>query len=244
VRSARKRGLLRANPVELVDRPKEKRRRWRILDPSEVQRVQTAFTELLEAEADERERAWITQARIVFMVVYGTGLRRGEVLGLRWHRVRLADPSGPTIRVEETYVRNRIDTPKSEASERTIALGDVVADLLFEHRATTDYDGDGERVFVNPETGSAMDPKRYADTFRSALKRAGIAGAVRPFHDGRHGHITNAAAAGVNPQALQAQAGHADFSTTKRYIDLAGVSFREEARLAEARLFGVRNENE
>jgi hypothetical protein len=47
-----------------------------------------------------------------------------------------------------------------------------------------------------------------------------------------------AAAAGVSPGALQARAGHADLGTTQRYIDLAGVRFREEAELAEARMFG------
>ena len=99
-------------------------------------------------------------------------------------------------------------------------------------------------MFVNPETGSALDPKRYADTFRAALKRAKVTGRVGPFHDGRHGHLRNAAAAGVSPQALQAQAGHADYSTTKRYIDLAGMSFRDEARLADARMFGVPRESQ
>jgi integrase len=241
VKAARKRGLIRENPVELVDRPKERKRRWRILDPAEVQRVQVAFGELLDGETDEQARAWIRQARVVFMVVYGTGLRRSELRGLRWSRVRLADPAGPTIRVEETFVRNQPDIPKSDASERTVALGDVVADLLFEHRAATPYDGEDDRVFVS-QTGHAIDPTKYARTFRAALKRANVTGYVRPFHDGRHGHITNAAAAGVPAHALQAQAGHADFSTTKRYIDLAGVSFRDEARLAEARLFGAPKE--
>jgi hypothetical protein len=51
--------------------------------------------------------------------------------------------------------------------------------------------------------------------------------------------ITNAAAAGVAPGALQARAGHADLGTTQRYIDLAGVLFREEAEAAEARMFGA-----
>ena len=45
-----------------------------------------------EEVADE-ERAWVEQARVVFAVVYGLGLRRGEVLGLRWRHVRLADVS-------------------------------------------------------------------------------------------------------------------------------------------------------
>jgi len=72
-----------------------------------------------------------------------------------------------------------------------------------------------------------------------ALKKAGITDRVRPFHDGRHTSITNAAAAGVAPGALQARAGHADLGTTQRYIDLAGVLFREEAEVAEARMFGA-----
>jgi hypothetical protein len=62
---------------------------------------------------------------------------------------------------------------------------------------------------------------------------------MRPFHDGRHTSITNAAAAGVSPAALMARAGHSDFKTTQGYIDLAGETFREEAELADARVFGA-----
>jgi integrase len=61
---------------------------------------------------------------------------------------------------------------------------------------------------------------------------------MRPFHDGRHTALTNAAVAGNAPAAIQARAGHADFSTTQLYIDLAGVAFREEAEQAEARILG------
>jgi hypothetical protein len=61
---------------------------------------------------------------------------------------------------------------------------------------------------------------------------------ARPFHEGRYGHLTNDAV-DVSPAALQARAGHADMSTTQRYIDLAGVRFREEVELAEARMFGT-----
>jgi integrase len=92
--------------------------------------------------------AWVAQAA-TFTTVYGTGIRRGELLGLRWRHIRLADPEGPTLRVEETYVRNRVETPKSEQSGRTIPLGPVVADALFEHRARTAYSGDDDRVFCH-----------------------------------------------------------------------------------------------
>jgi site-specific recombinase XerD len=239
VRMARKQSLLRANPVELVDRPKEPRRRWRILTPAEVTRVRTAFAEMETDAADVGQRAWVRQCGQAFVVIYSTGIRRGELLGLRWGRVQLADPDGPTLRVEETFVRDGADTPKSEASERTIPLGRVAAEVLFGRRADTAYGDDDDRVFCHPDTGGPFDRKRYADTFRAALAKAEIAGRVRPFHDGRHSAITNAAAAGVTPAALQANAGHADISTTQRYIDLAGVRFRDEVELAERRMFGT-----
>jgi integrase len=76
-------------------------------------------------------------------------------------------------------------------------------------------------------------------TLAAALERARVKHRVRPFHDFRHTAITHAAAAGNAPAAIQARAGHADFSTTQRYINLAGVVFREEAEQAEARILGV-----
>ena len=135
-------------------------------------------------------------------------------------------------------MRNRVDTPKSAASERTIALGRRLADVLFEHRGSTPYSGEDERALCHPLTGGPLDPKRYADVLRAALTRAGVDGYVRPFHDGRHSSLTNAAAAGTPPAALMARAGHADFGTTKRYIDLAGETFRDEADRLEERLWG------
>jgi hypothetical protein len=94
-------------------------------------------------------------------------------------------------------------------------------------------------VFCHPQTSGPYDRKRYADTLRAALAKAKVAGHVRPFHDGRHTALTNIAAAGVPPAALQAGARRTDTSTTQRYIDLAGVHFRAEAELAERRLFGA-----
>jgi integrase len=86
-------------------------------------------------------------------------------------------------------------------------------------------------------TGGPLDPKRYAETLKLALAKAKVGRPMRPFHDGRHTSITNAAAAGVSPAALMARAGHSDFKTTQGYIDLAGETFRGEAELADDRLF-------
>jgi integrase len=136
-------------------------------------------------------------------------------------------------------VRNAVETPKSQAGQRTIALGKRVADELFDHRARTPFSGDDERVFANPRTGGAFDVGRYSELFRRALGRAGVEGRVRPFHDLRHSSITNSAAAGTPPEALMARAGHSDYATTRRYVDLAGERFREEADRLEERLWGA-----
>jgi integrase len=157
-----------------------------------------------------------SRARVVFLTVVSAGLRRGEILGLRWKDVALADPAGATLRVRETFVRGHVDTPKSEKSERTLALGKRLASELFDHRARTAFVGDDEHVFVS-QTGGPLDPGRYAATLRLALAKAKVDRPMRPFHDGRHTSITNAAAAGTSSAALQARAGHASFSTTQAY---------------------------
>src|SRR5436190_7659466 len=235
-KAAEARGVVRSNPVSAVERPREPRRRWRILSPAEVGAVKRAFAELVD-EAEGEERAFTEQARVVFLTVVSAGLRCGEVLGLRWRDVSLADPAGATLRVRETWVRGQVDTPKSERSERTISIGWLAAEL-FDHRGRTAFAGDDERVFCNPRTGGVLDERRYAVTYRLALARAGITDYIRPFHDGRHTSLTNAAAAGMSPAALMARAGHSDFKTTQGYIDLAAESFREEEEKLDARLFG------
>lgn len=238
LKAAVRRGHLRANPVALIDRPREARRRWRIFTPAEVGQVERAFDELIASAPTQRERDDQIVVRRLFLTHMGTGIRRGEAAGLRWRSVLLADPDGPVMRIEETFVRHRTDTPKSAAGHRTISLGARLAAELWEHRRWTPFEGDDELVFANPRTGRPFDANRYAELYRSALGGAGIDGYVRPSHDLRHSSITNAAAAGTSPEALMSRAGHSSYATTRRYVDLAGERFREEADRLEARLLG------
>nr|MBA3244135.1 tyrosine-type recombinase/integrase [Actinomycetota bacterium] len=78
----------------------------------------------------------------------------------------------------------------------------------------------------------------YAGEFRAALKAAGITEHVRPFHDARHAALTNMAATGASPIAVMATAGHRSMQTTKQYVHLAGVVFRDEASALERRMLG------
>ena len=170
---------MRTNPVLSVDALEEpdRRLRWRRLQPEEVGAVAKAYDDLIAAETDKDERAWIEQARVVFLVVYGLGLRRGEVLGLRWRSIQLADPEHkPTLSVEQATVLGQDGPPKSATSRRTLVLDEFLAGELFDHRGRSRYQGDGERVFCHPLKGSTLDHKRYADTFRAALVEGGDRG--------------------------------------------------------------------
>jgi integrase len=240
-KSCVKRKLIAENPVHYVDRPRERKRSWPILTPKEVGRVVQAFDQLIAgAEGDALDD--LITARAMFVVLIDSGIRRGEMLGLRWRHVSLADPDGPTIEVSETWTRNQIDTPKSNESRRNIAISGYCAEVLTEHLGRARFDGDDDRVFANPRRGSAFDVHTYKLLFEKALAKADISDRdrIRPFHDMRHGALTNAAASGMSPVSLQARAGHSSFQTTGRYIALAGVQQREEAARAGARMWGAR----
>ncbi len=239
LKAAIRQKLIHVNPLALVERPTEEELEWRLLQPAEIRAVDRAFAELIgEAAVGSEERAWRETCRTMFLTSYGLGIRLGEILGLKWKAVFLADPEGAVLRVVETLVRGRQDTPKSKAGRRTLALGPRLADELFRHRARSLYTHDDDRVFVSPFRGSPLNITRYTTTFRLALGRAGISDYVRPTHDGRHTAITNDSAAGVAPIALMTRAGHSSFKTTQRYINLAGVVFREEAEMGERRVWG------
>lgn len=230
--------LIRSNPVSEVDRPREAEPEWRILTPTEVRAVEAAFCELVEEADDEFERRWRQTCRVIFLTVAELGLRRGEVRGLRWRSVSLADPEGPSLRVAETFVQGGTDSPKSKAGRRTIPISSKLAAELFDHWAGSVHRSDDDLVFLSAYKGSPIDPHMYALTFRAALKRAGISDYLRPFHDGRHSAITNAARAGRKEHALMTLAGHSDSRTTRLYTHLAGEMFRDEADRMGAALWG------
>lgn len=208
--TAKREELIDSNPAEGVERPKIPRRKWRILEPAEVGRVLRAFTD--------------PQARVIFLTLALTGVRRFELQALTWRDVDLV----------ESVLRVRVS--KSEEGERAIALAPPLVDALAGHKNRSAFTGDDEYVFCHPERGSRVGHEWYADQFRAALTACGITDYVRPFHDARHGALTNMAATGkVSPVALMATAGHRSMATTNRYLHLAGVVFRDEADALAAR---------
>jgi integrase len=115
----------------------------------------------------------------------------------------------------------------------------TLSDALWSWKASTVYQSDDDYVFASPESGRRMNPDRWLNEhWKAAFKKAGVEGYVRPFHDARHSALTHMAAGG-STLAIMATAGHSSMATTKRYLHLAGVTFKDEADALEERLLGA-----
>lgn len=228
--------LMRTNPVMSIDRPRLTPPEMSVLTEVEIARLTAAYEQSARDATDE-ERCWWELARALVVVALGTGLRRGELLGLRWDAVNLLEG---TLEVREARVRGRISTPKSRASRRTLDLGRRTRSALEHHWRQTRYTADSDLVFGHPELGTPLDPSSFSRRFlKPALKRAGITKSFRPFHDLRHTSLTHTAAAG-NPQIyVQARAGHAQGAITERYMHAAQVLFPGAAERSERRMFAA-----
>ena len=110
-----------------------------------------------------------------------TGIRRNELRGLRWRNVDLIEN---VLRVEDS---------KTETGVRAIAIPSTLAEELWQHRRTSTFSGDDERVFCHPKTGGPLDPADFRDALDAAFKKAGLEkpAGFRPFHDLRVTAITN-----------------------------------------------------
>jgi integrase len=220
---------------------KAQRKVERPLSPAEIGRMVTAFDSIIAGENDAAKRDDATVSKMIFLLAVESGVRKGEALGLRWRSVKLADPAGARIVIEESRVVGESGPPKSEAGRRKIALSPQLAEALARHLSWTRYDADDDLVLCNPRKGSAFDAMVYSFYFRRALVTADIedAESYRPFHGLRRTSLTNAAAAGVGVQALRTRAGHSSFTMTQEYISLADETFAEESALAAERLWGA-----
>jgi integrase len=226
---------VRTNPCTLIERPRVEEAEMQVLTEIEIARLIAAYHQL-ETEAEEADSLWWAISRRLVLVALGTAMRRGELLALRWQDVKLLDG---LVRVERSYVRNEMTTPKSRASRRTIELGPRIRAAFEEQWEQTSYRADSDIVFCHPQIGTPLDASKLSRCYlRPALKRAGIEKPFRPWHDLRHTALTHEAAAG-NPQAyIQLKAGHSQGTITERYIHAAQVLFPGAAARAEERMFG------
>jgi integrase len=198
-------GWCQRNPVKLADRPVIKKTETRIqfLDQDEVEKLLAAAYP---------EDAFGSIEPTLYLTAAMTGLRQGELIGLRWRDV---DFEVRKIRVVSPYVRGEFGDPKSAGSGRSVPMAERVAVALRELRERSLYARDRDLVFCHPETGKPLDRSKLVRRFKQALDRAGVHQIT--FHELRHTFGTRMAAAGAPMRTLQHWLGHADSKTTQVY---------------------------
>lgn len=202
-------GLLAQNPMDKVHKVKQPR--------STARAILTVddFDKLLRAATND-------EIRRLMSVALSTGLRREEILGLRWMDV---DLSARRISVNQTIIKvgsQIIATPltKTAASRRTIKIDARTADILRTQKAYDDEKAacaigfyiDRGLVFSN-KVGDAISPMGLTRRIETIVKRAGLPRGVT-YYSFRHTHATLLLSRGVNIKVIQSRLGHASITTT------------------------------
>jgi integrase len=148
-----------------------------------------------------------------------TGLRRAELLALRWSHVDL-DAKSIVVReaIEETRAGLRLKPPKSKAGKREIALPDIVVETLRDHRRRQLEQrlqlGLGklpDALLFSRLDGSPESPWVLSKQWARAATALGLA---VTFHALRHTHVSMLIDAGIDVVKISKRLGHANVSTT------------------------------
>ena len=202
------------NPCERVRPPSPSKREKRTLAPAEVQA-------LMKVADGSRYRP------LIYCAV-SSGLRRNELLGLRWRDVDV-ESAGPTIRVARTLYKSKgvieYRSPKTARSRRCISITEKLAAYLKDYKADREslnlhlgrLPSLDDLVFSN-EDGEPLDPHVVSHAFAKIAKKAGLSG-VR-FHDLRHTFATLMLRSGAKPKVVSDALGHASVGfTLETYAD-------------------------
>ena len=207
LRHAVKMGVVVRNVAESVTPPRPQRMTMSCLAPDDI-------STFLEAARE-------TPYYVFFSTLLYTGLRRGELLALRWGNLDLDMAS---IHVVESahklssgeYV---IKEPKTAHSRRTVALPPSLALLLRQHRSDQEQIcsqlgrrlTDKDFVFAHLD-GKPLNPNAVTLSFIRLIRRSGLPH-IR-LHDLRHTHATLMLKAGVHPKIVSERLGHAGIGIT------------------------------
>ena len=220
---AYKQGLVVRNVATLVDAPSKANVEMHPLS------AEQARTFLASVSAGPREALYVT-------ALY-TGLRQGELLGLRWQDV---DLEGAVLAVRHTLQRrtHELGEPKTERGRRTLRLpGDAVAALprhkvaQLEQRLRAGRKWQDHDLVFTTSLGTPLDARNVTRLLQAALERAGLP--RQRFHDLRHAYATLLLEAGEELAVVSKMLGHADLGTTADvYAHLTrGMQDRAAARM-------------
>ena len=201
-------GLLSRNPVDAVKPPKIHRTDMQTWDEGEMRRFLEAAKGSMYYE-------------LFFLALY-TGMRRSELLALRWQDINLDMGQVSVSRTLHHLKDGRYvyTEPKSAKSRRTIALSPSAILLLKDyrqHRALmrAELGGvqkDADLVFCHILDGSPLRPNSITRAWQTAARGAGVK--VIRLHDARHTHASIMLKQGIHPKIVQERLGHSTIQMT------------------------------
>lgn len=198
--------MLARNPASAVEPPKPQREQMRALDQIET----TTLLRLVEGS-----RLYIP----VLLAVTG-GLRRGEILALRWQDLDLKTGRATIARsLEQTADGLRVKSPKTERGRRTVVFPGYTLDALKAHKkeqaerklATGPVYQNSGLVCARAD-GSEWPPDTFSTAFAALVRRSNLA--HFRFHDLRHTHATQLLKQGVHPKIVSERLGHSNIGIT------------------------------
>jgi integrase len=197
--------------------------------------------------ATAHERLWP-----IWQLMATTGLRRAEMLGLRWPDVDL-DRARLHVARTVTEVRGRLivqEDGKTDAAQRSLALDDRTVEALRgwqERQAEELLDRIGELphsgVVFTGEDGERLRPQRVSSAFSAASDRIGLPHIG--VHGLRHSYATAALRAGVSPEVVSKRLGHASvIITLSLYAHVFEQDDQAAADLAARAIYGPQPSSE
>jgi integrase len=197
--------MLARNPADAVRPPKVERAAMQTYDLPET-------AALIEAARG-------TRMLIPTLLAVLCGLRRGEVLAVRWRHIDLEiGQVGIVESLEQTRAGLRFKETKSGRA-RTVALSATVIDELRGHRARQAQELLRLGIRLSPNTlvaarpdGEPMQPRSLTHEWEKLTMRRGLR-RIR-FHDLRHAHATHLLASGVHPKIASERLGHSSVGIT------------------------------
>jgi integrase len=211
---AKRHDMITANPIAGVRCSSKRMKTPDVLTPDE-------FKSLL-AELPHRER-------VMVMLAGTTGLRRSELIALKWEDV---DFDILQVDINKSCVRAQMGATKTEASAKPVPLIPAVADSLREWRRVTLYPAQEDFLFpsIRNHGRTPLWPDMVLiDKIRPAAERAGITGKRIGWHTFRHSLGTNLRFLGVDVKTAQELLRHANAKTTLDLYTQAVSSQKREA---------------